>query len=366
MPWTPTDADLLDLVGVGQRIDGYEFELLDDTDQRIGDLHPYRSSPPSLSNDTSRSERRQLSNMVLPPSEASSIDPLTARVRPMMVLQNGSRYSLGVFLLGDRNNPVHSWGTGRAVTWVDKCTLLNQPITHSVGWGKGADVALAIVGLALEVLTLADLGPAPTSDIVFGAPVAYPPGTSRLTIIEDFAKLLGWLPPFFDRDGLLRFVEVPDLPGGTAAGTVTAYGPGTRVHADSVVESDTVVQAPNQFVVVESSGRSTIRGVYNVSDAAPHSAANRGGRIIPHVEQVQGLSSTAQANRVARARAVTARKGIYRFASFDGTWDPRHETWDVVPWRATADISYITWLELDWGGTLRAGEPMTHHLRRVY
>lgn len=364
MPWTPTDANLLDLVGIGQRIDGYEFELRDTTGVLLGMLHPSRDAVPTVSMDATRSVRRQLSNMVLMPDEAADIDPLTSEIRPVMVLQNGSRYGLGVFGLSDRSAPVHSWGTDRAVTWGDKTQLINQPITHSIGWGRGADVALAAVGLMLEVLTLADLGVAPTSDVVFGAPVVYPPNTNRLSILEDFAVLLGWLPPYFDRDGLLQFKEVPDLP--TAPATVTGYGPGTRIHAESLVESDSLIEAPNQFVVVESSGRSTIRGVYNVSDAAPHSAANRNGRIIPLVTQVQGLNSQSQANKAARAIAVTNRKGIFRFVAFDSTADPRHGTWDVVPYRKLVTDPFETYLELDWQHTCAAGAPMPHHLRKVY
>lgn len=363
MPWTPTDADLLGLVGVGQRIDGFAFDLLDSAEVLLGQLHPSRDSVPSVSNDATRTVRRQLSNMLLTPDEAADIDPLTVRVRPRMLLQNGSTYPLGVFLLGDRNTPVHSWGDDRSVTWSDKSMLLAEPITHSVGWGIGADVALAIVGLALEVLTLADLGPAPTSDVVFGAPVAYPPGTSRLTIIEDFAKLLGWLPPFFDELGLLRFVEVPDM--AAAIPDVPGYGPGTRIVADSILESDNLLQAPNQFIVVEASGRSTIRGVYNVSDAAPHSFVNT-GRLIPHIEQVQGLSTTTQANRAARALAATARKGIFKFVTFDGTADPRHGTWSVVPYRRTVADAYINHLELSTTIGCRSGAPMSHQLRRVF
>lgn len=363
MPWAPTTDQLLDLVGVGQRIDGFEFDLLDAGEATIGSLHPSRAQVPRVSNDATRTVRRQLSGMLLIPDEFDAIDPLSVRVRPRMVLQNGDDFPLGVFLLGDRNTPVHSWGPNRDVTWSDKSLLLAQPITHSVGWGRGADVALAIVGLALEVLTLTDLGDAPTTDVVFGAPVAYPPGTSRLTIIEDFAKLLGWLPPFFDELGKLRFVEVPNL--ATVPADVPAYGPGTRIIGESILESDNLLQAPNQFVVVEASGRTTIRGVYNVSDTAPHSAVNI-GRVIPHVEQLQGLVSTSQANKAARALAATARRAIFQFVAFEGTTDPRHGTWTVVPYRRTTDDLFVNHLELAWDVGCRAGYPHAHQLRKVY
>jgi hypothetical protein len=364
MAWAPTSDDLLDLRGVGQRIDGFEFLLLDTTGAVAGELHPSRDNTPTVSNDWSRSVRRQLSNMRLLPDEAADVDPLGSSILARMYLENGDRFNLGVFLLGDRSSVTHSWGTDRAITWSDKSTLLNQPTTRSVGWGKGADIALAMVGIALEVLDLSDIGVGPPSDAVFGAPVAYPPGTNRLTIMEDFCRLLGWLPPFFDRDGLLRFVEVPDLDLDPA--TVPGYGPGTRIHAESIVPSDTLLDAPNQFVVVESSGRSNIRGVYNVSDAAPHSAANRDGRIIPMVKQVQGLSSTSQANKAARALAITERRGIFRLVAFDGTADPRHDTCDLVPYRENVDELYINWLELDWQVACIAGAPHQHHLRRVW
>lgn len=364
MAYAPTDAELLDLEGIGQRIDGFRFDLYDHTDTWIDTLHPSRGSVPTVSNDTSRAVRRQLSGMLLMPDEIDLVTSLSARVKVVQELENGSEYQLGVFLLGDRSQLLHSWGSTRAVTWSDKMQLLNQPITRSLGFQKGADVAITLIGVCLQVLTYADLSSFPISDVVFGAPIAYPANTNRLTIIEDLAKLLGWYPPFFDRFGLLQFIEVPDI--NTAPATQTALGPGTRVIADSESESDNLIDAPNQFVVVEASGRSTLRGVYNVSDAAPHSAVNRDGRIIPKVESVQGLNSTSQANKAARARAVTARKGIFREKAVETTSDPRFDTWDVVPVYNEALGTFEQWVSLAWSVGCRSGRTMSHKLRRVY
>jgi hypothetical protein len=365
MAWAPPTDDLLDLVGVGQRIDSFSFDLLDDNEDMVDELHPSRSSAPSISLDSTRTIRRQLDGMLLMPDEYDLVSALSCRLRPWMHLQNGAAYPLGIYTLADRSSPKHSWGADRAVQWSDKSQLLDQPLTRSVGWNKGGDIAIAIVALVLQRLTLDDLGDNPTTDITFGAPVAYPPGTSRWKIIEDFAKLLGWLPPFFDRYGKLRFIEAPDYTLSVDP-TVSALGPGTRVVRESVLESDTLVRAPNQFVVVESSGRSTIRGVYNVSDAAPQSAANRNGEIVTLVEQVQGLNSTSQANKVAKALAVTHRKSIFRYLSVETTADPRFADWDVVPYRDTTTEAYVNWLDMGWDLTCRSGATMTHKLRRVY
>ena len=56
----------------------------------------------------------------------------------------------------------------------------------------------------------------------------------------------------------------------------------------------------------------------------------------------------------------------WRGTSADGCADPRHGTWDVVPYRKLITDPFETYLELDWQLTCAAGAPMPHHLRKVY
>lgn len=355
MVWAPTATQILDCDGVRRRADDFRFDLFDDTDQLIGELHPDASRPPTVSNDTTRAVRRQLNSFHLPASELADI-ALSDRVRPVMVLQGGAgEERLGTFVLADRGDTYRQWGTEREATWSDRCIALNQPIEKSIGFGKGANIVIALLGVLLQVVPVTDIASAPDSDAVFGAPVQWTPGTNRITILDTMTDLLGWLPLYFNRSGFVEFLDVPDL---ETASTSLSYQAGSRIFDGSILANDDLLAAPNKFVVYETSGRSTVTGAYSVPASAPHSAANR-GFVVPQVESVQGLGSTAAANKFAKSKALTGEK-IYRWLSFNGPADYRHETWNVV------DALGETWLELAWSLTCKSGAAMAHKLRRVY
>lgn len=356
MVWAPTTDQILDCDGVRRRADDFRFDLYDgETDDLIGELHPDESRPPVVSNDTGRSVRRQLSSVHLPPAEMSAI-ALTDKLRPVMSLANGAEERLGTFVLADRGEVVSNRGTERDTTWHDRGTALNQETEHTIAFAKGANIVIALLGVLLEVIPVSDIADAPESDAVLGAPLQFPPGTNRVTICDTLTDLLGWLPLFFNRDGLVQFLDAPDLE--TAAPTLS-YQLGGRIYDGTVLLSDDLLTAANRFVVYETSSRSTVTGSYEIPSTAPHSVANR-GFVVPDVESAQGLGSTSAANKYAKSKALTGSK-IYRWASFTGPADWRHGTWDVLGFLGE------TWLEIAWAITCRPGlPPMSHKLRRVY
>lgn len=356
MVYAPTTTQILDCDGVRRRADDFRFDLYDANDQLAGELHPDYNRPAVVSNDTGRAVRRQLNSVHLPPSELRDI-ALTDKLRPVMILQNGDEERLGTFRLADEGDAEDNRGLNRDTTWYDRCNALNQSTEHTIAFGKGANIVIALLGVLLEVVPVEDIAVAPESDVVFGAPVQWPPGTNRITILDTLTDLLGWLPVFFDRDGFVQFLDVPDL---DTANPICRYELGTRIFDGSLLRSNDLLTAANRFVVYETSGRSTVTGRYDVPASAPHSIANRGGEVVPDVSTAQGLGSTSAANKFAKSKALTGQK-IYRWMQFTGPADWRHETWSVV------GALLETWLELAWQITCRPGlAPMTHKLRRVY
>lgn len=357
MPYAPTTDQILDCDGVRRRADDFRFDLHDGaTDQLIGELSPDYSRPAVVSNDTGRAVRRQLNSVHLPPSELRDIAP-TDRLRPIMVVQDGTEFRLGTFTIADQGDATSNRGLARDTTWYDRCNALNQKTEHTIAFGKGSPIVLALLGVLLEVVPVDEIVSAPESDATFGAPVQWPPGTNRITILDTMTDLLGWLPVFMQEDGFVQFLDVPDL---DTADPTLSYELGGRIFDGSVLTSNDLLTAANRFVVYETSGRSTVTGRYDVPASAPHSIANRGGLVIPDVSTVQGLGSTSAANKYAKSKALTGQK-IYRWASFTGPADPRHGTWTVLSFLGE------TWLEIAWQLTCRPGPAsMTHKLRRVY
>jgi hypothetical protein len=356
--WAPTADEILDLDGVHRRADRFRFELCDRDLRPIGDVHPDReASVPVVENDTANNTSRRLGGFRLLPDEAADVNVISDRLRVYMILQDGTEYRLGTFLWADANRPQRSWGQQHDADLVDLTYVLDQQATQAFGWERGASIALVIYFLLFragfefdDVHVLGDEARRHLS-----APMSWQPGTTWLQMLTDLGNLIGFATPWFNRDGKLHFDQAPDPDLDTP--TVPEYGPAGRVVADSIVYSDDLIAAPNDFAVFDSATEQIRTGRYQIPAQAPHSFANRGFRI-GLVESVQGISTQAQANKaainLARSRAVA-----YEWLSFTSTLDPRHETWDVVP------AFGQRWLETSWGMTLRSGGAMTHNMRRV-
>jgi len=357
MVYAPTTDQLLNLDGVYQRSDSFRFVLLDRDEQTIGDLYPNLSRTPTVGFNSSGQNPRSLTNFDLTPDQQADINILSDRVQVFMDLENGDSYSLGIFLWGNGDRPYYSWGEALVSSLVDKSLILNQGIKKTIGFNRGADVGIAALGVALEVLALDEIIlDAISADL--GASRADAPGTSRTQILADFMELVGFLPPHFNRDGKLRLTDTPDLTMVTP--TIPAYtvGADSRVIVNSVTRSDDGLQAPNTYIVYETSGQSTVRGEYNIDSSEPHSEDARGFPV-PKVEGRTGLRTTAQANKAAKAMATT-RSETFKWVNWSTPADPRHDAWDPVT------VLGITYIETAWSLPCVPGGVMTHTARTVY
>lgn len=357
--WAPTTDQILDLDGVSRRVDRFRFSLCDRAWRPIGELHPDRAgSVPQIEVDTSATTSRRLRQMRLLADEAGDIDPIGDRLRVWMVLQNGAEFLLGSFLWADASRPVRSWGTELSSDLVDLGFVLDQPSTEAFGWGRGAQIGLIILFLTMRAgFTLGDISPRSesASTKTLAEPVAWTPGTTWAAMLEELSRLIGWAPPWFDRYGQMRLGRLPDPD--VDQPTVPAYGPGTRVIADSILRSDDILTAPNDFAVTDSGTENMIIGRYQVPAAAPHSYQRRGFRV-GLVESSQGIVSKQQADIAAQQLAKT--KGTsFRWVSWSSTADPRHEMWDIV------DVFGVRSLETRWSLQLRSGGEMTHTVRQT-
>jgi hypothetical protein len=356
--WTPSDDEVLDLDGVHRRADRFRFELCDRDLRPIGDLHPDRTgSPLTIENDTANNTSRRLRGFRLLPDEAADVNVITDRLRVYMVLQNGTEYRLGTFLWADANLPLRSWGSQQDADLVDFTYILDQQATQAFGWGRGASLALIVLFLlgraGFELNDIDSVGDEARRSLT--APMSWQPGTTWLEMLNDLGRLVGFASPWFDRDGRLHFDQPPNPELDEL--TVSAYGPGGRVIADSIVYSNDLLQAPNDFAVFDSATDQIRAGRYQLPASAPHSFANRGFRI-GLTESVQGLSSQALADKAA-ANLARTHSVAYEWLTFSSTADPRHETWDVI------DAFDQRWLETSWSMELRSGGPMIHTLRRT-
>lgn len=350
---TATTEDLLNLEGIRRRIDSYSFDLLDSTNTKVGEVRPIRGKPPVVSCDTTRSVYRTMTNFEVDADQQQELQTVSARVRPVMTLQNGDTFNLGVFLFGDASRPRRSWGLELAASLLDPLFVLGQPLGRVVAYEAGTVITDAAVALASEVIGSPMV--VTPSTIQLGTSIAWKVTDSRVTIINELMRLLGYLPVFFDNDGdmVLRPVPLPPF------GSDVEYEAGGRIVKDSILEIDDLLKAPNRYVVIDSgSSTSPITATFDLPASAPNSITNRGFPVV-QVLQLQGLADTAAA---ANAAAAAAYADVNQFGQvqFASTHDPRHDTFNIVT------LLGSQYRESSWSVALRSGALMSHMLRAVY
>lgn len=355
---TAASDALLDLApSVGQRASTVRFDLLDSALAPIGRVAlPADSSRARITMSTTRAIMRDLSGLWLDPVEQAAINPFADRIRPVWILEDGSEFELGVFIFGSMDRVREEWGLDARVAGVDQTVIVDQPITETVALDQGDGIRAALSQqLTTALVPQWVIDPAITDDLLVGAPIVWAVGVSRLQVINDLAALAGAFPLYFDNQGVGQIevvVEVSDPADHT-------YVSGGTIIAGSMVESDDLLDAPNQYLTIDSaSPDAAISGVYDVPDSAPFSFAARGFFVVQVINE-QGLVTPEQA--VARGLAeYTNASATYQWVQFSSLPDPRHDTFDTV--------SYLgdLYREQGWALPLAEGAEMTHDLRRVW
>jgi len=355
-PWTADD--LLDL-RVRRRGERFRFDVLDRnlSEPPLFRIHPRRGDA-TITCDTTRAVHRTLTGMRVPPSEQVLVDLAGHRLRPVHELPEvDAEYPLGVFLFQEADQEERSYGSWLSAQCVDQWHVLDQgrltPYALPVG-RLYTDALVALVaeaGLPRVSVDASTLSPA--------SPMAWPPGETRLKIVEDIVAMLGYQ-AFFANDGTFTARATPDLATAPATLRYTEHDDVTaRIARGSVVRSDDLYKAPNVYLVVSTgANEEAIYGFYRIPSSAPHSKAKRGYDVV-EVVPAQGLASAYQANLIAIATANDDRYAS-RFVDFDGPPDPRHDSYDVV------EVLGERFREIAWTFPLRAGARMRHHAAQLF
>lgn len=347
-----SSVDLLEMRGVSTRRATFRYELLDQALNPLGTID-VADAPPKVRNDSTRTIKRTLDGFVIDPIAAAGLETLTARIKPVAVLEDGSEWPLGIFLFADASRRLLTVGDELNGSGHDLLFMLDQGADETIRYPRGTNLSAILEDQADAVAFPRVSIDATTASAT--APLAWQAGTSRLKVMEEVAQMAGFLSPYVTNDGTLRARALPltDQP-------TFDYSPGTRVVADTGLLSDDLLKTPNRFVVIDgAAGDSPIVGTYDLPDASPLSIANR-GFTIADVRTLQGLASPAAADAAAAAAALEAGAG-YEALAFDAIPDYRHDTFDVIRyvfgdvWRATA-----------WEVELSATALMHHEARRLY
>lgn len=344
---------LLDLPAwMGQRQATFRFDLFNGVTGRVlGQITPLRTA--QLTHDSTRTIKRQL-NLSLGAADTAAINKVQDRVRPFMTFPDGSEYPLGVYMFSDASRQVFTSGKLGEYTLNDEMFLVDQPLTA----GVGKPVVSPQISVTQVVNQVLDGLPIQytTEGTNFTTNQAWGIGTSRGQILEALAVSGDWFSPWFDNTGIMRFInsfdpasQIPDFD----------WDSGNQVLREGIVETDDLLTAPNQFIVISNSSSDNtipVFGFYDIPASAPYSMKNRGFTIAKVVNQPAATSAQAGA----MAQNLGIRQTIFERVQINTAPDPRHDSYNVIWWQGAA------WLELGWTMTMIEGGVMSHLLRKSY
>lgn len=349
-----------------QRTESIEWKVYDVDNNELGLLMVGKDPLPQITNDTTRAIRRNVQSLQVAARPlydvdnghyyAGDISTLTMRARPFWVMGDGTRYPLGVYVWGDDSTVQQGSGQSPSIgSLTDLCTVLDQPLDDSIGYAQGQFVIDAIMqvvddeGLSTDGIE--------NSEATFGVAVGWAAGRDTfLTVLDGLCKNAGFLPPYFDNDGLLRCRPAPNI--ATASPDFEyGFGDGGVMPGSSVFSND-LMTAPNRYVIIGGNPDAELVGIFDVPASAPNSFANI-GRYRRKTDTVQGISTQAQADQAAAA-AYASDISTYTWLSFDARAEPRHDTWNIVSYDG------INYREVGWTLECKPGGKMSHALRGTY
>jgi hypothetical protein len=361
IPVSLAAAEILNLTGVGIRADSFVFELLDAHHNFIGRLKASATSAATVENNTGRSIFRTCTGLTIVDGVNDSgefvrlaeINPYLSRLRVVMVLQNGERFSLGVFMFGDDNRAPYSWGTQWTPDLFDESFIVDDPLDQTYGVAPGSSI-LTLVNILVGQCNLADVDFSAVPDAHASSAVTFVAGTSRAQAIAALLRMLGCYPPYFNNNGTYTTRLAP----ATDTGPDHIYGSGGRIIDGSIKTTNSRYRAPNRYQVIGSDPNGGIVGVYDLPDAADNSYAKTGDRVTA-TATMQGVPSVDVANLAAYINALTDQQNYVK-ASYDSTADPRHDTFHLV------NLLGVQFQEVSWSIDCVSGGVMHHELTGYY
>jgi len=185
----------------GHRVEGFRVELLDYRDRPLGDLGGVAGGQLSWNANAPVPGTGTLDLVEL----GQVIDYSANRVRPWWRV-GGEEWPLGVYVLAAPSTEYSSTGRTRSIELTDKITVVSDDRivqTLQVVQGRNVvDAAVAQIRAAGESRILAT-----PSSAVLSNTMTWPPGTSRLSIINDLLAVAGYWSLATDRQG--QFVVAP-------------------------------------------------------------------------------------------------------------------------------------------------------------
>lgn len=298
---------------------------------------------------------------------ADSINWLSDRIRPYVGLRMQGNIYLewpqGVFLLSTTTRSTDREGAvWRDVEAYDQLVIVRDDrvssrytVAAAVNYIAAVKTLLDSAGIVLQNLT-------PT-DKTLPTALDWPPGTSKLEIINTLLGAINYRSLWFDEQG--RAVAEPYVSPATAPVEYTYRDDDNSVIYRELLESLDLFDVPNQWVLVVSEpDRAPLRAVYtNTNPNSPTSTVSR-GRTISHYEEYVDAVDQVTLNAKASRLAFEASQ-VYQAVELETGVMPHHSDSDVLAFSFRPLGVTATFSEVSWELPLQIGGRMRHRIRRV-
>lgn len=360
--------DLFDFSGgLGQRSETFRFDRREGSSLRpLGTVAPLLGA--TLNQSGYRSLQRTLS-FNLDEEDSAQVNFVSDRIDLFMELGDQS-WPLGRYLFTSATQQDYLDVASDEIRSLTACTLADQMSVVDVEMQTGFVAVLEPARASIERL-LEDLPiEIQVEDSGYLLSNSWLAGTSRRSVLEAIAELSGYLPPWFDNNGVLQVRQQFDPTDGVAEFDLDQT---QSVFRDSVTRVDSTIYAPNRIIVVSNGGNvyggtsseknpvdpidpGPLTAFCDVPSTAPHSAMNL-GFIRPQVVEIQATSQ-AQCQAVADLLCLT--QTAVEEIELSTAIDPRQDGWNTVQFQGKR------WLQTNWSATLVAGGAMRHAMQRSY
>lgn len=292
----------------GPRREAYRVELLDENENLVRVVSDWTNGSVEQNID-----RIITGGATFVLDEPEVADWMVARFRPWIEV-NGFSWPLGVYLSTSPTEVNTPTGKRWEVGGLDKLSVLDEHhLTHSIQLGTGTPVTEFVVDL---IHRAGESSVAVTqSAATLSNPVAWPPTTSLLRVINDVLLAINYRAVWCDMWGQYR-IEPYVLPSERPVVWTFQPGAGLALHTASWDRTQDITAVPNR-VVLTTNGDDDDEGMKataeNTDPESPYSYPRRGNRWVTRSYEGVEASNQATLDALAERYLVNASSPIASF-----------------------------------------------------
>ena len=299
------------------RIEGFRYELLNRYDAYLGDITTVKSARiiGSIFNAIKTGGTLEL-------MEDGSIDYLNDRVRLVYRLKVGSTWAewpLGVFLLASPGRITDGKSVQRSIEMYDKLLILDQDkVEQSYTIAEGA-VVTAAIKTAIEGAGESKINISPSAETLQSART-WPPGTSRLSIVNDLLNSINYFSLYADGNGTYR--GEPYVPPGQRSPVWTFADNSEGLYLPDVAQdADNFSVANKVILAVSNPDDDPLTATATNEDAeSPFSYQSRGRWITDYRQEEEATSQDVLDAKA--ARILSEAMQVSETITYDHAWLP--------------------------------------------